>query len=146
MFMLHIGAKQSIRLLIYLLIHKTISKERQVFPMSIKSNLAKLAPQTIVKKEIAKGEHAGDNWSKVATIINTMCEKKSTADGTEFIYEGKVIGWAKHNGQCWCDHDAYIKMREAYDALPVEDNDEPDYDPEYDECYNDEYYAEENID
>lgn len=100
--------------------------------MSVKSNLAKFAPKNVVEKGIAKGEHRGDNWSKVGAVISRMCETEHKEDGTvEFIYEGKVIGWARPNGQCWCDDSAYVKMREAYDELPQ---------PEYDEEYDDDYY------
>ena len=93
--------------------------------MSMKSTLAKAVPQSIVNREIAKGSHAGDSWGTVLTIINRMCETRQTKDGVDYVYEGKVIGWQRNSGEGWCDHNAYIKMREAYRQLPPEE--EPSY-------------------
>jgi len=101
--------------------------------MSIKSTLAKVAPKAAVRKGIAKGSHAGDSWSTVITIIDRMCTMREAEGYTEYVYNGKVVGWTRHSdGARWCDHDAYIAMREAYNALPKE---EPIVDLDEDDDY-----------
>jgi hypothetical protein len=115
--------------------------------MSISSTLAKRLPQAVADRGIAKGSHKGDDWATVCDVISTMCEMKHTKNCIEFVYKGKVVGWAKPNGTNWCDDKAYVAMREAYNkrkiaivSEPVEiENDEPlclTYDGE---CYDSDY-------
>lgn len=106
--------------------------------MSIKSTLAKAVPQSIVKKEIAKGSHRGDSWSTVISVIAATCETRRKADGTaDYIYKGKVVGWERPNGQRWCDDSAYVQMRKEYDAMPKPELPDYDEDDEYDGDYED---------
>ena len=111
--------------------------------MSVKSTLAKKLPESIARKGIAKGSHRGDNWVTVSTIIQAMCEMRPTDDGYDFVYNGKVIGWAKNNGTNWCDDSAYVKMREEYNnkhpqqsALEASKDSDCAYDYAYDDDYD----------
>lgn len=84
--------------------------------MSVSSTIAKAVPETIARKQIAKNEYNGDDWNTVAVVIQTMCEIRRNSDNSvDFIYKDRKIGWAKSNGTCWCDGNAYKEMRKEYD-------------------------------
>lgn len=98
--------------------------------MSISSTIAKAVPEKIARRQIAKNEYDGDDWNTVGTVIQTMCEIRSNKDhSVDFMYKGKAVGWAKPNGTCWCDGNAYREMREEYkhqiecpeDAIDIDD-------------------------
>ena len=93
--------------------------------MSISSALAKRLPQAVADRGIAKGSHKGDDWGTVYDVIHTMCEMKHTKDYIEFVYKGKVVGWAKPNGTNWCDDKAYVAMREEYNKRKIAIANEP---------------------
>ena len=86
--------------------------------MSIKSNAAKLAPKSAVRKGIEKGNYRGDDWKDVSKMISTVAEIDEMKNGPCNIkFNGKVVGWIHSNGESWIDDKAYEEMRKAYKVL-----------------------------
>lgn len=105
--------------------------------MSIKSNLAKLAPSAVQIKQGEKYEFEGDSWGTVNTIIRKMCRIEYTKEGATFFYKDKEVGWAKNDARqtSWMDASAYRQMKEEYMALPEEVRNPPiDMDELESEC------------
>lgn len=92
--------------------------------MGIKRGLAKIAPKAISDKAIDKGEFQGDDWMTVSVVLQKMCKTEMKGKSVDLIYDDKVVGFIKQDGTSWCDDKAYVKIKEAFDALPEDERTE----------------------
>jgi len=89
--------------------------------MSIKRVVAMMAPKAVSDRAISKNNYRGDDWANVSVVLQKMCDMTYKKHIIEFIYGGKVVGWAKPDGTAWCDEEAYAEMRKACKNLPKEE-------------------------